>query len=156
METKNALLTKEDVLSFNLWANYFNFLASLKDILEKELAAKLNGEEIRSFIESEFYNEDGSLKEKSSKDYPDSESVHFEVENKKSSIGFTFYYADTSKVCFDFYAMADEDGEDCKELRFYYSRKTDQLFSSEVIDAAVSWIQTGELNDFAASVVEIC
>jgi len=154
MKTEKIFLTKEDVLSFNLWENYFNFLIALKDLFEKELAIKLNGEKINSFIESEFYEKDGSLKEKSSKDYPDSEEVHFEVENKEHSVGFTFFYGDASKSCLDFYSIAEEDGKKYKTFRHTYSCKTDKLFLPEVIEAAVYWIHTGELNNFIKDLVE--
>lgn len=154
MKTEKIFLTKEDVLSFNLWENYFNFLTALKDLFEKELATQLNGEKINSFIESEFYEKDGSLKEKSSKDYPDSEEVHFEVENKEHSVGFTFYYGDVSKSSLDLYSITEEGGEDYKTFRHTYACKTNELFLPEVIEAAVYWIQTGELDDFAKGVVE--
>lgn len=152
MKTNN-LLTKEEVLSFNLWGYYFNFLISFKKAFEKELTSKFDGEKIISFVKSDFYEKDGSLKN-ATKDYPDAEDVHFEVENKEHSIGFSFYYGDASKSGLDLYSITDEDGENNKTFRHSYGCKTEELFSPEVIEAAVYWIKTGKLNDFAKRVVE--
>lgn len=150
METKMNLLNKDEVLAFNLWNHYFNFLTSIKDVLEKELAARLNGEKITSFVKSDFYEKDGRLKN-ATKDYPDSEDIYFEVENKDHFIGISFYYGNASKSGLDLYSKTDEDGQ---TLRYVFGCKTEKLFSPEVIEAAVNWIKTGKLSDFAKDVFE--
>ena len=154
METKN-LLSKEEVLSFNLWTTYYHFLTSLKEVFEKELSIHLNGEKIYSFIESEFYEVDGRIKESGSANYPDAEEIHFQVEDKKNSISITFDYGDTSRFCLDlFYIVTEENGETDEELRHLHGFQIDQLFSSDAIEAAVCWIKTGELSAFAKDVFE--
>ena len=155
MKTNN-LLTKEEVLSFNLWATYFNFLTSLKEVFERELETclSLNGVKIYSFIESRFYEVDGRSKESGSANYPDAEEVHFQVKDKENFVSVTFDYGDTSKFCLDLYTITEENGEKDKELRYLHGFKIDQLFSFAVIEAAVCWIETGELSDFAKDVFE--
>jgi hypothetical protein len=150
---KRILLTKNEVLSFNIWANYFHFLESVKNLFEKELAAKLSGEKISSFIDSGFYEKDGAIKEDRPRDYPDSEEIHLEVENRKHSVGFSFYDMNASKPCLDFYSIKEEDGKPFEDLVYYGSITTD-LFSPEIIEASFCWIQTGTLNDFIKTFME--
>jgi hypothetical protein len=150
METKMNLLTKDEALSFNLWNHYFNFLTSIKELFEKELAVKLNGEKITSFVKSDFYEKDGSLKN-ATKDYPDSEDIYFEVENKEHFIGLCFYYGDASKSGLDLYSKTDKDDN---TLRYTCGCKTEKLFLPEMIEAAISWIETGKINDSAKKVFE--
>jgi len=139
------LLTKEEILSFNLWSYYFNFLNSVKDLFEKELVARLNGEKITSFVKSDFYEKDGSSKNSTSKNYPDSEDLYFQIENKDHSIGLCFYYADASKSAFDLYSKTDEGS---RTLRYTRDCKIEDFLSPELVEAAVYWIKTGELSDF--------
>lgn len=153
---KKKLLSKEDILSFRMWDGYFNFLISIKALFEKELAAKLSGEKINSFIDSEFYEQSGEPKKGGSKEYPDSEEIHFEVENRKYSAGFSFYDGDTLKSCLDLYFLQEEEEQKYTSIRFLYGCKTEELFSPEVIDAAVYWIKTGELHDFIKEDIEVC
>lgn len=154
---KKVLLTKEEILSFKIWEDYFNFLTSTKALFEKELAAKLNGEKIYSFVESKFYEKDGSLiKEGRSKEYPDAEEIHLEVENKEYSTGFSFYNGNTINTCLDFYSIKKDGEENYKSLRFIYDTSIDVLFSSKIVEAAVYWIQTGTIIDAIKNVVQVC
>ena len=146
-------MDKSQLLSFNLGSEYYKFLVSLEGVFKEELNVFLPEENISSFVESKFYNEEGGLKEPRTSDYPDSEEIHFELKNCKSFVSLDFYYGNTEKVGISF---GINDGGEKDLLYLYGSDKLASIFSPEMLEAIAVWLETGELNDFAKSIVENC
>jgi hypothetical protein len=146
-------MEKKQVLSFNLWEEYYNFLVSLEGVYKEELKTLLAEETIYAFIESKFYNKEGGLKEPRSSDYPDSEEVHFELKDHKNFISLDFYYGNTEKAGISL-GTTNENGREL--LHLYSSDELASIFSPEILEAVACWLKTGELNDFAKGVVENC
>jgi hypothetical protein len=144
-------MNKEELLSFSLWAKYSEFLLSIKEVFGKELESQSN-ETINSFLESKFYDEDGGIKEVRTNDWPEYEVIYFKVENKVNFIDISFSFGITANLSVNFWSVDEKNGEEDEDVFYEYVCNLDELFLPNIINTAVYWIKTGELDDFGKSV----
>lgn len=147
----DKLMTKEEVLAFNMWATYWNFLNSLEKAFSDELEANLKNKSflLSSWIESTgFFNENGQ----SQRDNPECEEIYFQLQNHKSAIRIVVGLGKTNEAYLDL--IEDEEGEGksfSPGNHLAEECRTDikDVFSPESIEAAVEWLEKGTLTEFA-------
>ena len=133
-------MNKEQVLSTDLWAIYWNFLKSLQEVYKQELQQKLlNETDLNSWIKSmRFFDRKGQA----GCDNPELEEVYFQITNHKSKI----------RICIDYAHTKDANLElvrDRKPCYFHLKgeHNTKLIFLPEVILAAVLWLKDGRLDE---------
>lgn len=146
MAIQPALFNKEEILGFSLWQTYWHFIVSLQKFYLKLLKEKTDLP-IHTRVESAHLFTDNEGSWENGQMTAESEEIYFTGQNRSTSIRLIVSYGVTQKVRLDL-------GESF-EAADYYSyeesegKGTDFVFSSDVILAAITWLDKGELTEFA-------
>lgn len=144
------LMSKDEVLGFDLWAIYWNYLLSLQEAFKKELQAKLGDIEIETWIISyaDFLD---TATGKTLSDFPELEEIHFRLCNHISSVRIGVSYANTPMIDLEFVENTTEGEDD----HYYVNDKhhsANRVFSNEMISAASEWLKEATIS---SSVMDI-
>lgn len=152
-QTDSQKMDKDQLLIFNLWKLYWQFLTSLQSLYLDEIQEKLNRKDIISKIVSmrNFFDENGTLDMKG--DGPELEEIYFQIPNHKTCVRICISHGYTQGAYLDL--LISEEGSE------YYSKANyspefipdiRDLFNKEDILIACEWLDSGTISDEAKQV----
>ncbi len=147
LRTKNTIQVlkkmqkeRDQVLKFDLWKDYADFLLNLENLFLAELQSKLDNQEIEHWLESmnNFVDENRNT---GAWDVPELEDICFQLPGRKESVQISIPYADVKSIGLNFMIQ--------DESHWYSLQKHTDLptiFSPELIEIIVKWLQAGEVD----------
>jgi len=137
-------MSKDEVLGFDLWATYWNYLLSLQEAFKKELQTKLGDVEIETWVMSyaDFLN---TTTGKTMSDSLELEEIYFRLCGQVPSVRISISYANTSMIDLEFVENTTEDEDD----HYYINDKhhsANRVFSDEMISAAGEWLKDATIS----------
>jgi len=142
--TAKQLMDKNQVLEFDLWVIYWNYLLSLQETFKQELQTKLRDNEIESWVESvnDFFKEGNNRKGIA----PQLEEIYFQLRDQTTSVRICVDFGNAPKIHVEL--VEDKQTDVHYRLRegFYGSNN---VFSGEMIEIAAEWLKEAVISDSA-------